>query len=336
MARSSRLLSGLLVVVGLGLIASAAVADPVVFKISTVAPKDSPWMVAYTAMNKEVEQATEGRVSFKFYPGMVSGDEKDMVRKMRGGQLQGAGVTGVGLQMLEPNTLVLQLPLLYKNYEEMDAVRDKLTPKLQDLMNKKGFVILGWSDLGYTYILTQTKVDSLASFAGVKMWGWEDEPISKRFFEVAGIAQVPLSLPDVLPGLQRGMINGVYNSPLGAIALQWDKYVKFITKLSIGIGIGATVVTKADWDKVSAADQAKVLEISAKHHLALRKDIRAKNKEAGAQLKKQGIEFVDVPQVEMDRMSQIAAKVRADIAAKMFQPGLLQEVEGILKQVRGK
>lgn len=313
-----------------------AIAENVVFKIATVAPKDSPWMAAYTAMNKEIEEATQGRVSFKFYPGMVSGDEKDMVRKMRGGQLQGAGLTGVGLQMIEPNTLVLQLPLLFRSYEELDAVRDKLAPKMQQLMNNKGFVILGWSDLGHTYIFTQTPVNSLASFNGVKMWGWEDEPISKRFFEVAGIAQVPLSLPDVLPGLQRGMINGVYNSPLGAIALQWDKYVKYITKLSIGVGIGATVVTKAEWDKVSSEDQKKVMEIAARHHAELRKVIRQKNKEAVQQLKKQGIQLVEVPQEEVARMEQIAAKVRADLAAKMFQPGLLQEVEALLKQVRGK
>jgi TRAP-type C4-dicarboxylate transport system substrate-binding protein len=319
-----------------GLFAVPAAADNVVFKIATVAPKDSPWMVAYTAANKEIEQATQGRVSLKFYPGMVSGDEKDMVRKMRGGQLQGAGVTGVGLQMIEPNTLVLQLPLLFKSYDELDQVRDKMAQKMQDFMAKKGFIILGWSDLGQTYIFTQTPVNSLASFNGVKMWGWEDEPISKKFFDVAGIARVPLSLPDVLPGLQRGMINGVYNSPLGAIALQWDKYVKYVTKLSIGMGIGATVVTRSEWDKVSAEDQKKVLEISARHHAELRKVIRAKNKEAAQQIKKQGIEFVDVPADEIARMEQIAAKVRSELASTMFQAGLLQEVEAILKQIRGK
>ncbi|MBM4397093.1 MAG: TRAP transporter substrate-binding protein DctP [Deltaproteobacteria bacterium] len=331
MARSSRLLP-VPAFLALGLAAASAAAEPVVLKISTVAPKDSPWMAAYTAMAKEVETATGGNVTFKFYPGMVSGDEKDMVRKMRGGQIQGAGLTGVGLQMIEPNTLVLQMPLMFQTYPQLDFVRDKLAGRFQEMVKAKGFVILGWSDIGYTYIFTQTPVSSLASFNGVKMWGWEDEPISKAFFETAGIAQVSLSLPDVLPGLQRGMINGVYNSPLGAIALQWDKYTRYVTKLAISIGIGATVVTKAEWDRIPADQQAKILEIAGKHHADLRKVIRAKNKEAIAQLKKQGIQLVDVPQPEVDRMVQIAAKVRANISAKMFKPGLLQEVEGLLKQ----
>jgi len=328
MARSSRFA----LTTALVLAASAAMADPVVLKISTVAPKDSPWMTAYTAMAKEVEQATGGNVSFKFYAGMVSGDEKDMVRKMRGGQIQGAGLTGVGLQMIEPNTLVLQLPLLFRTYNQLDFVRDKIAPKLEEMVKAKGFVVLGWSDIGYTYVFTQTPVDSLAAFKNVKMWGWEDEPISKAFFEKLGIAQVSLSLPDVLPGLQRGMISGVYNSPLGAISLQWDKYTKYITKLAIAIGIGATVVRKADWDKIPADQQAKILEISRRHHAELRSVIRAKNKEAISQLKKNGFQLVDVSPAELDRIVQVAAQVRADLAAKMFKPGMLQEVEALVKQ----
>jgi len=320
------------VLLATGLAAAPALAENVVLKMATTAPKNSPWMDAFTAMNKEVETATGGAVSFKFFPGMVSGDEKDMVRKMRAGQLQGASFTGVGLQMIEPNTLVLQLPLPFTKYEDLDRVRDKMDAKLQELLAQKGYVILGWADLGFTYIFTATPVNSLASFKDVKMWGWEDEPISKKFFELAGIAQIPLALTDVLTGLQRGMINGVYNSPLGLIAVQWDKYIKHITGMAICIGIGATVVTKAEWDKISPENQAKIMEIARRQHRELNKVIRAKNKSSLSQLKKQGVTIVDVPQAEIDRFKQIAAKVRSELSAKMFTPGLLQEVEGLLKK----
>jgi TRAP-type C4-dicarboxylate transport system substrate-binding protein len=311
-----------------------ASAEPVVIKLATVAPKDSVWMNAYSAMNKDVEQATGGNVSFKFFPGMVSGDEKDMVRKMRAGQLQASGLTGVGLQMIEPGMLVMQLPMLFKDYDEMSKVRDRLQDKLQAMMNKKGFVILGWSDLGYTYVFTKTPVSDLAGFKDVKMWGWEDEPISKTFFETAGIAQVALSLPDVLPGLQRGMINGVYNSTQGLIAVQWDKYVSYVTKLVIGIGVGATVVTKAAWDQVSAADQAKILEIAKKHHSTLNADIQRKNKESFAQLKKQGLQVVEVAPAEIARFGEIASRVRQTLSGKVFDAALLKEVESIRDKVR--
>jgi TRAP-type C4-dicarboxylate transport system substrate-binding protein len=106
--------------------------------------------------------------------------------------------------------------------------------------------------------------------------------------------------------------------------------------MTIGIGIGATVVTKSQWDLVSAENQAKVLEIAKKHHVKLREAVRKKNKEAVAQLKKEGIEVVSVPQAEVDRFLALAAKVRADLAAKMFKPGLLDRVEKLIKDIRGK
>lgn len=318
------------------LVPSAASAAPVIFKTATVAPKDSPWMDSFRALDKEVRAATGGAAGFQFFPGMVSGDEKDVVRKMRAGQLQGAALTAVGLQMIEPNTLVLQLPMLFRGYKELDYVREKLSPRMDELVAKKGFVILGHSDLGYTYIFTQSPVAGLADFQNVKMWGWEDEPISKRFFEMAGISQVNLGLTDVLPGLQRGMITGVYNSPLGAMALQWDKHVSHITGLALVIGVGATVVTKKQWDKLSPENQAKILAISKKHHTQLGKVIRKRNKAAVKQLKKQGLKIVKVPPAELERLKAFAKRVREDLSKTMFLPGLLDEVEKYIQEYRAK
>ncbi|MBP7125332.1 TRAP transporter substrate-binding protein DctP [Myxococcota bacterium] len=328
-------------VAGKGLVIAAVLAwggalraEPVVIKLATVAPKGSPWMNAYTAMNEEVEKATEGRVSFKFYPGMVSGDEKDMVRKMRAGQLHAGGLTGTGLQMIQPAMLVWQLPLLFKDYEELAKTRARMEDRMQGLMNQKGFVILGWSDLGYTYIFTKKPASSLASFNQIKMWGWEDEPISKAFFEVAGIAQVPLALTDVLPGLQRGMIDGVYNSLMGLMSLQWDKYVSYVTKLVISIGIGATVVTKSVWDQISPEDQKRILEISRRHHDRLNGEIQKKNKEALSQMKKAGMQVVDLEAGEMERFQGIAARVRQMLTGKFFDAALLKDVEAMRDRVR--
>ena len=334
-AGSARVLAGLPLLVMLALIPLLkARAAPTVFKVATVAPKDSPWMDEFRAMDREIREATGGEVGFKFFPGMVSGDEKDVVRKMRAGQLQGAALTAVGLQMIEASTLVLQLPLFFRGYKELDYLVVKMRLRIQELMAKKGFVVLGFADLGHTYIFTQTPVAGLSDFGDVKMWGWEDEPISKRFFEMAGISQISLALTEVMPGLQRGMITGVYNSPLGAISLQWDKHVKYITGLSVVIGVGATVLTKTQWDKLSPEHQSKVMEIAVKHHTALRKIIRRKNKEAIAQLKKQGVQVVKVPKPELERFKSLAARVRADLAASLFLPGLLEEAEQHLKAFR--
>ena len=84
--------------------------DKVIVKFATLAPEGTIWMKEMRALAREVKDATGGEVRFKFYPGGVSGDEKDVIRKMRIGQLHGAGFTGVGLGEILPEVRGFDIP----------------------------------------------------------------------------------------------------------------------------------------------------------------------------------------------------------------------------------
>src|SRR5882672_5364137 len=59
-------------------------------KLATLAPEGSTWMKAMHKIDDDVRARTQNRVGFKFFPGGVQGDEKDVIRKMRNGQVHGA------------------------------------------------------------------------------------------------------------------------------------------------------------------------------------------------------------------------------------------------------
>ncbi|HXV74234.1 MAG TPA: TRAP transporter substrate-binding protein DctP, partial [Sphingomonadales bacterium] len=79
-----RLVTALLV--ALTFIASPARAQTV--KLGTLAPEGSVWYNVLRAMGEEWKRVSNGRVQLRIYPGGVAGDDADMVRKMRIGQLQ--------------------------------------------------------------------------------------------------------------------------------------------------------------------------------------------------------------------------------------------------------
>lgn len=108
-----------------------------VIKFSTLAPEGSSWMKAMRGLSKKIEKATDGNVSFKFYPGGVSGDEKDVIRKMRIGQLHGAGFTGVGLGTIFPEVRVLDLPFLFHSDQEVEYVYQAMTDYFAKRFEKK-------------------------------------------------------------------------------------------------------------------------------------------------------------------------------------------------------
>jgi TRAP-type C4-dicarboxylate transport system substrate-binding protein len=76
-------------------------------------------MKTFTALNSEVKKKTENKVQFRIYPGGVLGDEMDMLRKMKIGQIQGVALTSAGLSALFREIDVLQIPFLFQKYEEL-------------------------------------------------------------------------------------------------------------------------------------------------------------------------------------------------------------------------
>ena len=89
-------------VLAMFLVATSASAAKVNIKLATQAPENSPWHKMLTDLDEAWQAATNGRVSMTIYPGGVSGDESDIIRKMRIGQLQGGALTVAGLTDLEP------------------------------------------------------------------------------------------------------------------------------------------------------------------------------------------------------------------------------------------
>ncbi len=130
-------------------------------KFATVATEGSTWMKVMHELAKAVEDSTNGEVKFKIYPGAVQGDEKDVLRKMRIGQVHSAGFTGVGLGEILPEIRIMDVPFLFNNYEEVDYVSEKLSDHFAQKFEEKGYILLGWAEVGFVYVFTNTPVNDI-------------------------------------------------------------------------------------------------------------------------------------------------------------------------------
>ena len=157
-----------------------------VLKMATLAPENSAWDKVFKRFEKEVEEATNGTLDLKVYNGGVQGDEEVVVRKMKSGQLDGAAVTAVGLSKIVPNALVLQLPGLFTSYKELDYVRKKMNADLTAEFEKQGYVFLGWGDVGFAYIFSNTPIEKPSDLKKAKMWAWSADPIASVIISEAG------------------------------------------------------------------------------------------------------------------------------------------------------
>ncbi|OGS05913.1 MAG: ABC transporter substrate-binding protein [Elusimicrobia bacterium RIFCSPHIGHO2_02_FULL_61_10] len=304
-------------------------------KFATLAPEGSTWMKAMRQFTVEASSRTGGRVKFKIYAGGVSGDEKDVVRKIRLGQLQAGGFTGVGLGEIAPEARLLDTPFLFKNAKEIDHVYKALDADFRKIFESRGYVLLGWAEVGNVNIFSNIPVMKPQDLRNVKMWLWEGDPIAEAMFEALKVKPIPLSVMDVMTSLQTGMLNGVYGSPLSVIALQWFSRMKYVLSLPITNASGAAVMSKKTFDLLAKEDQKIIMELGGKHFRELTLQSRKDNEQSIAILKAKKLVFTEPagPAViaEFERAGQEA---RLSLTGKLYPKELLEKVESALKTFR--
>ena len=267
-------------------------------KFATLAPEGSTWMNVMHDLDDELRAETENRVGFKFYPGGVQGDEKDVLRKMRIGQIHAGGFTGFGLGAVETDFRAIEVPFMFQSLDEVDYVRGELDQYLVDMFDKKGYVLLGWADVGFVYMFSNAPIQSPAELQAAKMWTWSGDKLAAIFFDAFDVSPIPLALPDVLTSIQMGVIDAVYAPPLACIALQWFTRVKYMSDIPITYGFGAMLASKKSLAKLSKQDMATLKRVARKHSALLIEQTRAQNVEAIDEIKGEGIEVLSIdPQV---------------------------------------
>ena len=304
-------------------------------KIATIAPDGTSWMQALRKGAEEIDQRTKGEVKFRFFPGGVMGNDKSVLRKARIGQLQGGVIVSGGLAEAYPDVALYNIPFIFHNYQEVDAVRPRLDPVLQKGLEEHGFVSFGFSEGGFAYLMSNQPVRSLDDLKGRKVWVPEDDRISRIAIESVGVAPIPLPLTDVLPSLQTGLIDTIAGSPVGVIALQWQPQVKYLVDEPLVYLYATMAIDRKAFERISPTDQTVVREVMSDVFHRLDQQNRKDDAAAREALKKQGIKFVTPTPDSLKRENEIRAEVeRRLLQQRVLTPELMQQLKQLLAQQR--
>ena len=308
-------------------------------KFATLAPKGSTWMKNFEAMAKEITTNTDDQLKFRFYANGIQGDELDVIRKMRAGLLHAGAMTATGLGEIQEEILIFQLPRLFKTYEELDHVRNYLRDDLDKAFLDKGYVLLGMGDIGFYYIFSNQpikNIDDLRSTA-VKMWVRTSDKIGIEFYKHANVATVPREVTQVMSSLYSGQINAVTVSPYVTIALQWHDKFKYMTTLPINVGVGATLITKEKFDKLTPEQQKVLRETGAKYQQMLIQSVRKDNEIAVEALtQKAGIKLVEFEADAQEAWDILAAETHKTLVGQIYSQEFLDKISNLLKEYREK
>ncbi|KGM38651.1 hypothetical protein JY97_15035 [Alkalispirochaeta odontotermitis] len=219
-------------------------------KLASPFPEATEWHNSLLRMAEEWSAITDGLVKVKIYPGGIAGKEGDIIRKMRMGQLDSGIFSAFGLQAIVPETLVLTLPGLIQNEEELNFILDNFVWRFDERFHEEGFAILAWVQSGWANVYSSTPVTNLTEFKKLHLPIDNTESATVSGFKTLGFNIVPVGMNEIIVALQTGLIDSVTASPMIAAAFQWFALVPYMTNLNLSPIIGGLMLNRKVWLQV--------------------------------------------------------------------------------------
>ncbi len=324
---------GLVLLAVFALVAGAQAAQRI--KLATLAPTGSSFHKSLLALREAWRKASNGAIDLVIYPDGKLGGESDTVGLMSVDSIQAAMLTAEGLSDIEPGVAGLQsLPMGFHNFAEVDYVGEKLQPMLEQRIEKKGFVVLFWSDAGWVRFFSTKPVATPDDLRKLKLFTWAGNAEEVSIYRTAGFNAVPLETADILPGLQTGLIEAAPLPPVFALATQVDTRAPYMLELNWAPLVGACVIRKDTWERIPAATRAELLKSAAQAGLEIKKNGRKEADEAVAAMVKRGLKVTKVTPALETQWRAAAEKAYPMIRDKVVPADVFDEALRLIREYR--
>lgn len=303
-------------------------------KFATVAPEGSTWMKTMREYDAAIRSESGGRVGFKIYAGSIQGDERAVLKKIRIGQIHAGGFTGVAMGEVAPLVRILDTPFLVRTSAEADHLYKTFNADFEKAFADGGYVLLGWAEVGFVHVFTNSMVNNPDDLRSLKMWVWEGDPVAETAFKTLGLSPTPLPLENVRTSLQTGLINSFYISPYAAVALQWYTRAKYIVDIPLACAAGAVLISKKQYDALPK-DIQDILMKNGRIYLAKLTELsRRDNLAALGEFRKRGMTFIKASDKDIQYYTDSGIRARRELTGKLFPLEFVRRVESELASMR--
>ena len=274
-------------------------------KIATLAPQNSEWAEKFHKGSIEIQERTENRVKLKFYWGGAQGNAKKILQKIKIRQLHGGTFSPTDFQEVYPDLNIYGLPFLFKDFDEVDYVRDRVDDQLEQGFKNLGFNTYGFAGGGFAYILSNEPIREYEDLKNKKIWLPQGDLISYEAMRSLNLLPVPLPMTDVLTGLQTGLIDIVAIPPVVALALQWHTKISYITRVPVLYAMGFLAIDSKIINRINTDDQKVLYEVINRIYSEVDSNSQQDSENAYEALSKIGIQEIQFDGDEYQKLTDL-------------------------------
>lgn len=287
--------------------------------------------VGYRIRDK-VWEKTGGRLYVDFRPLAQLGGEKDVIRKLKLGAVQGMLCSSVAAANVADKLGIVNLPYVVDTFDKLDTFRT--TPELwQPFANspqKAGLQVVDITGYGTYGWATNTPVKNLADAKKVN-FRIAQAPVNKDSYEAWGLKFTVMPWPDVPQALQTGVIDGLDHTPIVCNITKKFEIAKNFTQLDYAQGLFIHLMNKRWLNKLPKDLQAILLETIAEESAVARDLTRKQQADQIAKAKAAGVQFFTLNAEEKQLLIQQAQPVYDSWSQKIGE-GYLKQVQATLSK----
>ncbi len=311
-------------------------ARPIVIKLGTPTPEGSPWNDILQGLASEWKEISGGQVQMKIFPGGIAGDELDMIRKMRINTIQGAVISGVGLNGISSLSMILSLPFFIRSEGEFDYVFQKIKDDLENDINRAGFTMVGWTRAGWMYFFSREPVVYPEDLRSQKIAASDTDTVMAPVLKAMGFHTVSLTLNEIMSGLVSGMVDACYTVPMGAVAYQWFGIANHMCDMPIAPAIGGILISNRTWRRIPEEIRGKLEQATDRAVEKLHKLNTEVEGEVMNIMMKHGLKRTEVPDKGVEKWRGLFEQGFQSLIGKAFTREIYEKVENHLTAYRSR
>lgn len=308
------------------LLISSLYAKPIIIKLATLAPEGTPYYNLLLEMGQRWEKETNGKIQLRIYPNGVVGGEKETIRRMRIGQIQGSAMSSIGLAELTKKINAFTLPLAFSDYQDVESAKKVMFDEIHDGLIDSGFKLLFLVDIGWVYWFSKDNITFPQDLKDSKIYTTAGDYVTVELFKKFGFNAVPVSENDILTGLQTGMINSMQTVPILALSSGWSALMPNMLDLKWGAFIGAVIIDNRVWQKISESDRLILEKIALDIGEKYQSTSRSLERKAIDAMKENGMNIITLSPEELLIWNEFKDEITPDVIETFLSEEIYQKV----------
>ncbi|AXO68374.1 hypothetical protein AGRHK599_LOCUS2517 [Rhizobium rhizogenes] len=305
-------------------------------RVSNGINQDHPVGNGIQAMQACLDDKSGGKLKLTAFWGGALGGDLQATQALRSGVQEAVVTSSSPLVGLIPSLGVFDLPFLFANDKEADAVMDGA---FGDMMNKKleeqGLVNLAYWENGFRNLSnSKHAVTKWEDFSGLKVRVMQNN-IFLDTFQNLGANATPMAFGEVFSALETNAIDAQENPYVTIDTSKFYEVQKYITETNHAYTPFLFLFSKPIFDSYAPEEQAALRECAIVGRDEERKVIRELNQQSLEKIKAAGLEVNTLSPEEQTRIREksmvVYEKHKAEIGADVVDAVLAD-----LKKIRGQ